>query len=324
MLQRIAAGGRALRQISIPIRNCSKSLFTSLTTTGATTRSARHSATGRGEADLICRPRAMMSNISAGPSQFSETGTYLDDISTPDVDFDRIKSTMTCTKFHDSIWGFVIYRCSQGNQAAWDRLLQALRSEVQDNLRYYIRPDLLEFHDLHVIDDKALYGATSHQVRDHFQSWVPKNLEDRVRLGATNLDDNVDWLYATSTPRYKYCLFVDDICLESVDQPGSHRPAVKLLCKDWESPYPPEERNYSVPAPFHDGATEYDEEDVGWMYMPLDYYIHKYDVLGKCDWDDQYVRPPYIEGFENEETFIGHWRQKSLSEEVKATSEPSL
>lgn len=49
-----------------------------------------------------------------------------------------------------------IYRCSQGNQAAWDRLLQALRSEVQDSLRYYIRPDLLEFHDLHVIDDKSL------------------------------------------------------------------------------------------------------------------------------------------------------------------------
>lgn len=170
----------------------------------------------------------------------------------------------------------------------------------------------------------VISGATSHQVRDHFQAWVPKNLEDRVRPGATNLDDDVDWHYATSTPRYKYCLFADDLCLESVDHPGSHRPAVKLLCKDWESPYLPEERNYSVPAPFHDGATEYDEEDVGWMYMPLAYYIDKYDLLGKHDWDDQYVRPPYIDGFENEERFIGHWRQKSLSEEVKATSEPSL
>lgn len=162
----------------------------------------------------------------------------------------------------------------------------------------------------------VISGATSHQVRDHFQSWVPKNLEDRLRSDATNLEDYVGWLRATSTPRYKCCLFVDDICLESVDQPGCDTPTVKILCKDWESPFPPEERNYTVPAPFHDGATEYDEEDVGWMYMPLHYYMDKYEVLGSWDWDDIYVRPPYIDGSEDETNFIGHWRQKSLNKEV--------
>lgn len=162
----------------------------------------------------------------------------------------------------------------------------------------------------------VISGATSHQVRDHFQSWVPKNLEDRLRPDATNLEDYVGWLRATSTPRYKCCLFVDDICLESVDQPGCDTPTVKILCKDWESPFPPEERNYTVPAPFHDGATEYDEEDVGWMYMPLHYYMDKYEVLGSWDWDDIYVRPPYIDGSEDETNFIGHWRQKSLNKEV--------
>lgn len=35
-------------------------------------------------------------------------------------------------------------------------MLQALRSDAQETLRYYIREDLLQFHDLHVIDDKAL------------------------------------------------------------------------------------------------------------------------------------------------------------------------
>ncbi|KAL2130078.1 hypothetical protein VTI74DRAFT_6916 [Chaetomium olivicolor] len=224
----------------------------------------------------------MMSRTSAGHSRVSGTATYLDYRLKPDVDFDHIQSNMKCAKFHDQVWGFVIYRCSEGNQTAWVRLLEALGNRIQEDLRP---------------------STTSHEVRDHFRSWVQKDLEDRLRPDATNLDDYAGWLRATSTPRYEYCLFVDDICLESVDHPGIDSPVVKLLCKNWESPFPLEERNYTVPAPFHDGATEYDEEDVGWMYMPLQCYLDKYAVLGKCDWDDQYVRPPYIDGSEDESNF---------------------
>lgn len=111
MLQRITARGRASWRISGATRNCSKSLFTSWTKTDVTTRPVPHTATGRGEAGWVCRPRAMMSSNSAGPPQVSETRTYLDDFphrSSPDINLDRIKSTMTCTKFHDSTWGFVV------------------------------------------------------------------------------------------------------------------------------------------------------------------------------------------------------------------------
>ncbi|KAM0461429.1 hypothetical protein ACHAPV_004134 [Trichoderma viride] len=190
--------------------------------------------------------------------------------------FDRLKSHMTCSKFHDSTWGLAIYRCSQGHQSAWDRMLQTLRSDVQETLRYYSREDLFQFHDLHVIDDKALYGATSHQVREHFQSWSAKSLEDRLRPGVTDLEYELDWVFAKSTPRYKYCLFADDICLESMDQSGCDMPVVKILCKDWECPWSPEEMSRPVPAPYHDGVTEYDEEDVGWMYMPLNFYTERW------------------------------------------------
>ncbi|KAK8068161.1 hypothetical protein PG996_007273 [Apiospora saccharicola] len=111
---------------------------------------------------------------------------------------------------------------------------------------------MLEFHDLCVIDDETLRsGATSHQVRDHFRSWVPANLEDRLRSDAADLED------------------------DSVNHPGCNSPVVKLLHKDWESPFPPQERNHKVPAPFHDGATEYEEEDLGWMYMPVQDYLGK-------------------------------------------------
>lgn len=49
---------------------------------------------------------------------------------------------------------------------------------------------------------------------------------------------------------------------------------VKLLCKDWKDPLSSEVRQSAVVHPrFHDGVTEYDEEDVGWMYMPVSVYV---------------------------------------------------
>ncbi|KAG6126295.1 hypothetical protein E4U22_008410, partial [Claviceps purpurea] len=66
----------------------------------------------------------------------------------------------------------------------------------------------------------------------------------------------------------------------------------------------------TTPAPFHDGLTDDWEEDVGWMFMPVGYYLDRYFTLLKWDWGQQYVRPPFIEGVENEGNFIGHLRNK--------------
>ncbi|KAG6223262.1 hypothetical protein E4U34_001002 [Claviceps purpurea] len=46
-------------------------------------------------------------------------------------------------------------------------------------------------------------------------------------------------------------------------------------------------------APFHDGLTDDWEEDVD--------CISSFKFV-KVDWDEQYVRPPYIDGFENHRT----------------------
>lgn len=64
--------------------------------------------------------------------------------------------------------------------------------------------------------------------------------------------------------RYNFALFVDDICLESLDH--MHSPVVKIMSKQWPT-LTPEERNYEVYPGWEDGTTEIGEEDVGWMYM---------------------------------------------------------
>ncbi|KAG5939988.1 hypothetical protein E4U60_000664 [Claviceps pazoutovae] len=121
---------------------------------------------------------------------------------------------------------------------------------------------------------------------------------------------------------YKHCLYVDDVCIESLDQDDADCPVVKILDKTWEPPTPEEIKEIeeteglgvvgdgSTPAPFHDGLTDDWEENVGWMYMPVKSYLELYFTLVKWDWLDVYVRPPYIDWTEDESTFIGHWRNK--------------
>lgn len=122
MLQRVATRGGTLRQVSRAAQDRPTSPFTTLTKIGARIHSARHIATGRGEADWTFRPRAIMSSNLATPSRVAETENYLDYTSRSDIDFERINSNMSCKKFHDSIWGFVVrhilhsllFRCCKG------------------------------------------------------------------------------------------------------------------------------------------------------------------------------------------------------------------
>ncbi|KAG5939991.1 hypothetical protein E4U60_000667 [Claviceps pazoutovae] len=222
--------------------------------------------------------------------------------------------------FQDSVWGFVIYRCCNERDEDWGRMLQKIRSELDyDNTDYQLSRDLVPFHNLHAIDDP---GASIDQARHHFRSWIPENIRSRLRPEATDLNDITYNYLVYITPRYEYCLYVDDVCIESLDQDDVDCPVVTILDKDWE-PYTPEElkeleesEDFGVigdgatPALFHDRLTDDWEEDVGWMYIPLVYYFDRCFKLVKVDWDEQYVRPPYIEGFANESTFIGHWRNK--------------
>lgn len=73
-----------------------------------------------------------------------------------------------------------------------------------------------------------------------------------------------------------------NLCLESVDKLGAKSPMVKLIHKNSVSQSPQQERYYTV-LPFHDGATEYEGEDLGWMYLPLHEYLQMHSLLGKSD-----------------------------------------
>ncbi|KAI0406598.1 putative muramidase [Xylaria palmicola] len=218
---------------------------------------------------------------------------------------DRIKAQMIRPALRDKVWGFVVYRCAGRNEAAWQRMIDLLNDTVAEGLKDENREDLLPYHHLRTVDDD---GATTHAVRDHFHQWVPQDIQSRLPEGSTASAEDLESSGATSSPRYEYCLLVDDLCLESLDYPSLNSPIVKLVARHW-GPLDEVERQAPIHPDFHDGQTEYAEEDVGWMYMPVRYCLDRYDALIRSDWEDVYMRPPYIEGNETEDEFPGHWRR---------------
>ncbi|KAH6718304.1 putative muramidase [Leptodontidium sp. MPI-SDFR-AT-0119] len=222
---------------------------------------------------------------------------------------DILKHEMTSPEFHDSVWGFVIYRCVEGNDAAWNSLLQTIRDDVRtwfepENHTSPVPDDILQYHDLHVIDDKKLYGASIRQVREHFREWVPRNLNSR--LHPNTMIEDISRIGADTTPRYMLCLAVDQICLESLDHPSINSPVVKLVIKDFDL----EEESAEDKLAY---AERYEEHtpDEGWMYMPLAQYTETYtNWIAWGDWYDNYINPPFTDWCEDESHRIGHWRDK--------------
>lgn len=77
-------------------------------------------------------------------------------------------------------------------------------------------------------------------------------------------------------PRWKYCIFVDQDSLRSVEKGPED-----LELKDQDG-----------------GETDNDDEEVGWMYMDMKDYIAVYDRLtSPFAWQEHYERPykSYVE-----------------------------
>ncbi|KAB5563159.1 hypothetical protein GE09DRAFT_1219732 [Coniochaeta sp. 2T2.1] len=109
-------------------------------------------------------------------------------------------------------WGFLIYRCTYDGQADWDAFMDAHKIEAGTTLEAVGRilrlPPYLQWT---VADDKAsLDGASKGAVRDRFCEWVATRSNERDGPGAGREDA------PAKLPWYRYCLYVDKECLDSL------------------------------------------------------------------------------------------------------------
>ncbi|KAF2995035.1 hypothetical protein E8E13_000505 [Curvularia kusanoi] len=164
--------------------------------------------------------------------------------------------------------------------------------------------------ELTVFDDKTKFeGADPHTVREAFRKWVADDLPPRVRRpdmygGVDKIRANIEnstvpelWHYAQrplhpwywATPRWSFCLLVDDFCLRSLEDP-KNIPVVKLVNLRYFK-----DRCGNIAEGWEDGETADDPyEDVGWQYMHITDYGACYGALSDpTNWDDEvwYHRP---------------------------------
>lgn len=193
---------------------------------------------------------------------------------------------------HHRTWGFIVYRCVYGDDAAWDTFISRFRQEIRDILQFYNGLDMMDSLDMTVISDPdSLDGASTSAVREHFRQWAVRAPQEEQGTGPG------------LSQRYRYCIQVDEEALQSVlDGPGPsplHRPSdgyVNLIWKDWTPREPEaeedeeEDDNDSI-----EGCTEH---DVGWMMVGyqnvmLNFY-YQLRGMGTDNWEQEYRRPPEV------------------------------
>ena len=187
---------------------------------------------------------------------------------------------------HDK-WGWVIYRCTYGDDEAWNRFQQIINEGSRKQLD---KPDVpqevsssLEW--TFVSDAATLDNASRDQLRRRFRDWAA----DAERIEQPRADTGA----AFKAQRYRYFIQVDEEVLKTVVEANPSDPSdvgwVNLVRAD-------EEQDFG----YHGedaGESAKSEEDEGWMMIAADMVGPDfYDAIGTLpeNWYSFYSPPPRL------------------------------
>ena len=211
-------------------------------------------------------------------------------------------------------WGLTIFRCTYSNDAAWSRIMEFIESHVHETLESYDADDLKRSLRMTVHSEASiLNGASKELVRERFKAWITS--ED-VRQELVSLDGQQTSISEVDkTPRYEYCLHVDQGALDSIIDPEKQlakedagiRGYVNLIDANWEMPDAGERAaQLRIDDPEEDDPLDDGEEpidgcklyDVGWMKVSvIGLMPGGYAKLRMRLWEENYVRPPALAEF---------------------------
>jgi hypothetical protein len=117
-------------------------------------------------------------------------------------------------------WGWVIYRCTYGDDAAWHQFIERLHAYHTEEVLgdRFNAEDLVPSYDWIVQEDPAtLDGATKDEVRRRFKQLRTSLIEAEV---PSDLEHDKIVTLAAESPRYNFCIHVGAEALESVLREG--------------------------------------------------------------------------------------------------------
>lgn len=197
-------------------------------------------------------------------------------------------------------WGFRIYRCTYGDDDAWNRYVGNLEDEFRRSLvvtgsDYMLPP----YHEWTIVEDRdALDGASKADVRSRFRQWSEERSVERDGPGADHhLIGNIGLV-----ARFEACIMVDKECLDSMEKEKSKanrlEPYFVVIGLDnlAPPPVPPTEEDLEE---LRETGDEYlledDGDDETWLLASCGSYVELYDDLcGMGPWWRHRRAPPDI------------------------------
>ena len=164
-------------------------------------------------------------------------------------------------------WGWVIYRTSYKDEAAWERLRDCMTRWSRDALEDEdASPRVRGTVDWRFVSDPTLEGASHDELRGRFRAWRDAVYLTETRRPPPQEDDD-------RTQRYMYFVEVDEPALESVARGGGGLTVVNLVRVDHGVPY----------------AAEAEDEDV-WPVLARTAVSPEFwiDVLDSVEWGWDY------------------------------------
>ncbi|KAI7392990.1 hypothetical protein KC336_g16401 [Hortaea werneckii] len=118
---------------------------------------------------------------------------------------------------HDR-WGFAVYRCRYGNDAAWDRFKDIITTRAQKEVRRLGQSEILDNLEWTFFEDREISdNATTGFLREHLNQWKSAKMQ-REQPRATRPTETM----LLKTPRYPSFIRVNREALESVlSAPGN-------------------------------------------------------------------------------------------------------
>ncbi|KAI7547289.1 hypothetical protein KC331_g5106 [Hortaea werneckii] len=199
-------------------------------------------------------------------------------------------------------WGFAIYRCTYGDDAAWDRFKDIITTRAQKETRELDEPEILDKLEWTTFDDREIFdNATTDSLRKHFNEWRSANWQ-REQPRATRPTEAM----LLKTPRYRYFIRVGREALDSIlgapgnrdADPGSTATGwVHFIDTMWTAEMDDvdsDTEKFDLPDLDFEPIEGCREEDVGWMKVATrSICTELYPLLNDPEtWRVIYKRPP--------------------------------
>ena len=86
----------------------------------------------------------------------------------------KVKRLLNYT--HHDRWGFVFYRCAYGDDAAWGKFNNIIRTRAREQILGSDKPELLDTLEWTIFDDRETFNeASADALHKHFDRWVAGN-----------------------------------------------------------------------------------------------------------------------------------------------------